>query len=200
MRDIIMNNNISLKQAIQMQQQVQEYSDSVYIEMIEKLNRESKEIMKPDLGNQFVKSCGKDIAGEIVRNFFNTSDYHITVDQLAMRIIKFKYDDDYDPIKQNKDLQKRVYNQNDALLSVTATNFDTINQRMQETMNSSKSKLFNKETVIENGKERRKYEDRDLIEKGKRQYRSSRTDENGNIKDEYTGKDGDYHTDKNGKQ
>ena len=195
-----MSESIELKNVVQMDYIVDEYTDKAYLEMIETLQRDSKEILTPNLGSEFVKNCSRDLAGEVVRNFFDTTDYHITVDQLALRITKFQYDNDYDPIKENKELQKKVYAQSDALFSAHPTNFDKINQDMLETMNSPKSKLFNKETVVENGKEKRKYEDRAQIEKGKKEYRKANTDENGVITDEYTGRKGDYHTDKNGKK
>lgn len=101
---------VDLRKAIQTQNAFVKYQDEMYMSLINQLNTQCQDILKDDLGSQFVKSCGRDLAGEVIRNFLDTSDFHITVDQLAERIIKFKYDNEYDPLKDNSQLQKNVYN------------------------------------------------------------------------------------------
>ena len=176
--------------------------------MMKQINEKSAVILKNDLGYQFVANCGRDIAGELVGNFFDTSDYNITVDQLAERILKFSYDNDFDPLVNNKQLQKKVYNYTDNILPLKEDISEKIGftfphstqDEIIEKNDLSQKKLFEKEDVWNNSKQtiERKYKDRTIIEKGKETYVESRTDSDGNIVDEYTGLQGGYVTNKNG--
>lgn len=163
--------------------------NNLYINLVEQTNEQCKEILKDDLGNQFVHSCAKDLAGEVVRQFFDTSDFYITVDQLADRIIHFSYDNDIDPL--SKDVKKMVYNYSEKESS-------TLNNIISD-IDSHQKKLFEKNKDPETGKNK-DYKDKGIIEYGKRRYRESQTDENGKIHDELTGKEGGTKEDKNGNQ
>lgn len=163
--------------------------NNLYINLLEQTNEQCKEILKDDLGNQFIHSCAKDLAGEVVRQFFDTSDFYITVDQLADRIIHFSYDNDVDPLKE--DVKKNVYNyseKNSSTLKNIISDIDKYNE-----------KLFVKNKDPETGKNT-DYKDKKIMEYGKRRYRESKTDENGKLNDELTGKEGGTKEDKNGKK
>lgn len=182
---------MNLKDAVKVRQCMVEYQDQIYLNLVQQANTKCKDILQDDLGNQFVQNCSRDIAGEVVRSYFDTSDYYITVDQMAKRIFEFDYNNEYDPIASNREVRKSVYNYNDY-------NSSTLSNIIEE-IDSNQVKLFNKETYTDgSGKEKTRYEDQDMIKKRKDDYAKSKTDDDGNIIDEYTGKDGEYVTDKNG--
>lgn len=159
----------------------------LYISLIQQANEDCKEIMKDDLGSQFVHSCARDLAGEVVRQFFDTSDFYITVDQLADRMIHFSYDNDVDPL--SKDVKKNVYNYSEK-------NSSTLKNIISD-IDSHQQKLFEKNKDPETGKNT-DYKDKKIIEYGKRRYRESQTDADGKIHDELTGNEGGTIEDKNG--
>lgn len=168
---------VELKSAIHIHQAMAEYRDMQYLNMVQQINTKAKAILTDDMGSQFVQNCGRDLAGEVVRNFFDTSNYNITVDQLAVRILKFSYEDEYDPLAENGgvgEIRKSVYNYNE----LQSAELD----RIAADLDASQEKLFKK--VDE------KYEDNSLMRKGKERYATSRTTEDGTIIDEYTGQKG----------
>lgn len=139
--------------------------DKTYIEMIESINNRVKELDNMDkvLQEDFLKACAMDVAGETVRVFFDTGDYNITADQLYNRIVNFSYDDKNDPLSNTIEANKKnIYN-----LGNSKESQENLKKEIGEP-----EKLFNKRIVIgENGKERKEYEDKDIIQKGKNQYR-----------------------------
>lgn len=169
-----MSDNYELEKAIKTRLEMEEYQKTVYINIMNKLNLDCDEILKDDLGGEFIKNCGRDLAGEIVRNCFDTSSYNVTVDQLAKRILEFSYDDEYDPLADNgsfEQIEKNVYNYNE----LYSSELDSISKVMHE----SQKKLFTED---------RKHDSLDKL--GKQEYRRSKTDDNGDIYDELTGKKG----------
>lgn len=150
--------------------------NNLYINLMEQANEQCKEIMKDDLGSQFVHSCAKDLAGEVVRQFFDTSDFYITVDQLVDRIIHFSYDNDIDPL--SKDVKKMVYNYSEK-------DSKTL-QHILEINNESQVHLLDR------------VRDKKIISDGKEAYYNLVKNQDGSVNDEYTGKLGEYIIDKNG--
>ena len=133
------NPTLELRDAINTHLAVMSYRDSAYINMMQQINTKASAVLKDDLGSQFVQNCGRDLAGEVVRNFFDTSDYNITVDQLAMRILKFTYEDEYDPLADNGSgemVRKNVYNYSE----LHSSELD----RIADDMDASQEKLFKK--------------------------------------------------------
>lgn len=147
--------------------------DKTYIEMIESINNRVKELdnMEKVLQEDFLKVCAMDVAGETVRVFFDTGDYNITADQLYNRIVNFSYDDKNDPLFNTIEVTKKnIYN-----LGNSKESQENLKKEIGEP-----EKLFSKRIVIgENGKERKEYEDKDIIQKGKKKYRKD-FDEIGN--------------------
>ena len=118
---------MNLHDATTIRKQLEDYQESVYLNLMVKANNESKEIMKDDLGSQFIENCKRDIAGEIVRLYFDTSDYYITVDQLARRIMEFDYSHDYDPLEDSTEQsRKAIYNSHDYASSTMTHILDDI--------------------------------------------------------------------------
>lgn len=192
-----MDKTVQLKEAIRIHASMSEYRDRMYLNMINQINTRTKAILTDDMGSQFVKNCGRDIAGEVVRNFFDTSDYNITVDQLAMRILKFTYEDEYDPLADNGSsdmVRKNVYNYNE----LHSAELD----RISADLDASQEKLFYKEDIWNSSKQKyeKKYVDRQTIQSGKDAYFESVKNSDGSVTDDYTGKKGEYSTDKNGRQ
>jgi len=170
------NKTVELSKVIQFQKAYAKYKDDLYFNLIKQFNSECQDILKDDLGSQFVKSCGRDLAGEIVRNFFDTSDFHVTVDQLAERIIRFEYKNEYDPLNDNSQVRKNVYNYSE----ITSSRLDDITKDMDE----NKEKLFMK-VEGKNGKPR--YENQTMINEGKDAYHQEVINEDGTTNDEMTG-------------
>lgn len=168
------NKNIELKKAVDTHLAFVQYRDNAYINMIQQINTKTAAILKDDMGSQFIHNCGRDLAGEVVRNFFDTSDYNITVDQLATRILKFTYEDEYDPLANNGNsemIMKNVHNYNE----LSSSTLD----RISDDIDSHQAQLFPE------GRETDKL-DRD----GKRAYRNSKMDADGNLTDELTNRPG----------
>ncbi len=175
------DSNISLQEALKVRNAMSDYRDKVYLNMIRQIKEKTNEILKDDLGSQFVYSCGRDLAGEVVRTYFDTSDYNITVDQLATRILKFNYKDEYDPLYSDETIRKNVYNYND----ISSSTLDVIKKDLDD----SQEQLFEIE---------RKKDSSDT--KSRRAYRDSQANEDGVIYDELTGRKGESTTvQKNGK-
>lgn len=147
--------------------------DITYIDMIENINNRVKELdnLEKVLQEYFLKACAMDVAGETVRTFFDTGDYNITADQLYDRIVNFSYDDKNDPLSNTLEVNKKnIYN-----LENSKESQENLKKEIGEP-----EKLFKKRIVIdENGKERKEYEDKDMIQKGKNKYRKD-YDEIGN--------------------
>lgn len=170
--------HIELKSALHIHQAMTEYRDMQYINLMQQINTRTKAILTDDMGSQFLQNCGRDLAGEVVRNFFDTSDYNITVDQLANRILKFTYEEEYDPLAENGgigEVSKSVYNYNE----ISSAELERITQDLD----NNQTALF---------PEDRNSDSLDL--KGKKEYRASKRDENGDLYDELTGKKGEQTT------
>lgn len=167
----------NFKLVIQRRNELNKKLDETYINMIENINDRVEEFENIDkvLQEDFFKACAMDFAGETVRIFFDMSDYNITVDQLYKRILNFNYSNEIDPLSDIMNTnRKNIYNLNNSKESL-----ENLKKELGET-----EKLFIKENkVSKNGKERKQYEDKNIIEKGKSNYRKKLEDE-GNYKDE----------------
>ena len=166
------NQQSILIQAVHQRNVLSAYRDRKYEALINQLNTQAGQIIKEDLGSQFVRNCGRDLAGEVVRNFFDTSDYYITVDQLATRILKFTYEDEYDPLKDNgssSSIRQTVYNYND----ISSSTLDSIT----EDLDAHQEQLFTQDRATDS-----------LDMKGKKAYREQQRDESGDLFDELSGK------------
>lgn len=182
---------MTLQEAILLQQAAMEEEERVYSAWAEKLNRDMKDILTDNFGTQFLHNCGRDLAGEVVRNYFDTSDYHITVDQLVKRIFTFDYENDFDPLSKTEDLRKSVYNYTD--LDSGAL------KQIEQTDKIHRTKLFDKiSSEGSDGKTHRRYEDQARITREKRAYVDEKNLENGTIIDSYTGNEGEYVVDDQG--
>lgn len=160
---------------------------SLYLTTVTNLSMRYNELLKDDFGNRLVKNCASDVAGEIVRKYFDTSDYYITIDQMYDRIVHFSYDEVSDPLAQySESIRKNLYNMTDDP-QVSKTLKD-ISKSCQE----AQTKLFNKEEYTDkNGKTKKRYIDRKLMEEGKKAYREQEKDEEGRLKDELSGNSSD---------
>lgn len=87
----------------------------LFIDTIERINMRNKELLKNDLGATLAKNISRDLAGELVRRYFDLGDFYITVDQLTERFIHFSYDNDEDFLMSNEDVRKSIYNAIDSL-------------------------------------------------------------------------------------
>lgn len=184
---------VELQKAIHIRQAMTEYRDTAYLNMVQQINTKAAAVLKDDMGSQFVRSCGRDIAGEIVRNYFAVSfdnvpgapNYYLTVDQLAMRILKFSYEEEYDPLAENGgvgDVKKSVLNYSE----LSSAEIDKI----AETMDSSQQKLFEMGRKADT-----------LDAKGRREYHEQQRSDSGDLYDELTGvKETKKTIQKNGKE
>jgi len=175
---------VDLRKVVHTRNALVKYRDETYISMIKTLNEQCQDILKDDLGSQFVISCGRDLAGEVIRNFFDTSDYYLTVDQLAERILKFDYKNEYDPLHDSEQYRKDVLNYNEIVPS------ETLNGIIKG-LDDSQEKLFVK---VENEKGHKEYADKKMIEKAKSEYAEKQKNADGSIDDGYTGDEGEIIT------
>jgi len=167
-----MSEQVNLLEVVEMRNALTKHMDEKYLNMIYQLNTQCADVLKDDLGSQFIGSCGRDLAGELIRNYFDTADYHITVDQLAERILRFEYENDYDPLKSDDQIRKDAYNYNEVISSVRLEN-------ITKDIKKNQAELFEKITM-ESGK--KVYKDRKQMDDGKQQYRK----DNDPKTDEYT--------------
>lgn len=149
-----------------------------YVAAVSNINMRYRELLKNDFGTTLVKNCVMDVAGEVVRQYFDTSDYYITVDQMAKRIISFSYEDDFDPLRSSEEARKAAYNLTDS------PQFSPFLKKISEQNREAQKKLFEKEKVVsKQGKERSQYKDQKMMSEGKAAYRK----EHGDSADELTG-------------
>ena len=178
------SNNVELTKVVRIRTAMEEYQDAVYINLIRQLNDDYKALTSEDWGGEFVRNCGRDLAGEIVRNFFNTADYYISVDQLTRRMLCFTYDDDYNPLLKNGDaetIRKKVYGNNE----IMSERLDKITCVIEQ----SQEKLFTEERS------------KDKLDREKKNWRDTQKDENGDLYDDLTGEKGESTTrTRNGKE
>ncbi|WP_053372642.1 hypothetical protein [Paenibacillus sp. FJAT-27812] len=105
---------VELREIVRQRAQLAEMEKTLYINSVNQLNTKMKELMSPDhFGAELVKSCSRDLSGEVIRNYFDLSDLYMTADQLALRMVNFQYDNEYDPLGQNKAYISEVNNYND---------------------------------------------------------------------------------------
>lgn len=179
-----MSDCVELAKVIKIRTAMEEYQDSVYLSLIRQLNDDYKVLTSEEWGSEFVKSCGRDLAGEIVRNFFNTSDYYISVDQLVRRMLYFNYEDDYNPLKENgttESIRKKVYSNNE----IMSDRLDRIVSEIEQ----NQGKLFTEERS------------KDKLDREKKAWRETQKDEKGELYDDLTGEKGEKTTrTRNGKE
>ena len=162
-----------LKEVINLRDKFFEEQDKLYLAMVNQINSQMKELLKKDLGNEFMTNCARDFAGEIVRNYLpvNTGEMYITADQMFDRIINFRYDNDIDPLSSNEEIRKMLYNNE---------NSEIFNQIAEESQKAQKQ-LFTEDRSQDK-----------LDREGKLKYRESKKDENGILTDELTGQKGEF--------
>ena len=158
--------NINLTDLIATRNEMLEKEKEIYLATAENLNLRIKELLNYNLGSEFVINIAKDVASEVVRNYFNLGDYYITPDQFYYRIKNFRYEKDIDIFEEDNNIKKEIFNR----LDINA---------LQEIANDDRSA---RENLFEGPRDTDKYQ---------RKYRKLRTDENGDIFDELTGKKGE---------
>lgn len=159
---------MTIRDIIEERRNLHKYHDKIYEDMIEGINSRLLETknLKEDISKQFLEACAMDISGEVIRNFFDMSDYNLTVDQLIRRILDFKYENEFDPLASQLDLRKNIYN-----MSNSKDTISKINKELED----SKIKLFEKKD--------KKYVDSSIIQKGKKEYKNQKIEEE-ELKDE----------------
>lgn len=161
---------------LQMQQEM-------YVAAVSNINMRYRSLLKNDFGTILVQNCVRDVAGEVVRRYFNTADYYITVDQMIRRIISFSYENDFDPLSNSENARKAAYNMADS------PQFNSFLKRITAQNQEAQKKLFEKEKVTsKQGKERPQYKDHKMMGNGKDAYRK----EHGDSADELTGADSEH--------
>ena len=179
-----MNNEyLSLTDIIDAQNDILRKEKELYISSAKNINMRFNKLLTANLGSKLVEMCASDISGEIVRRYFDTSDYHITVDQMFDRIINFSYENDNDVFEVNDSIKKDYYNINDS------NNSQRVKEIREENQNNQRQ-LFTEDRNTDK-----------LDKKGKAAYREKKTTSDGKIYDDLTGKEGSSKTiNKNGKE
>lgn len=163
----------NLEEVINLRDKFFEEQEKLYLAMVNQINSQMKELLKKDLGNEFMTNCARDFASEIVRNYLpvNTGEMYITADQMFDRIINFRYDNDIDPLSSNEEIRKMLYNNE---------NSEIFNQIAEESQKAQKQ-LFTEDRSQDK-----------LDREGKLKYRESKKDENRLLTDELTGQKGEF--------
>jgi hypothetical protein len=174
---------LKVKQIINARNVMLQKEKELYIASVEKMNMNTRELLKNDFGTTLVKNTARDIAGEVVRRYFDMGDYYITVDQMFERIVHFSYDNDLDLLSGDEAIRKAFYNMEDS--SATSETLQSIAKDCQ----AAQEQLFQENRSQDS-----------LDKKGKESYRASKLSEDGKIYDEITGQEGGTYTvTKNGK-
>lgn len=165
--------NFNLQNVIKERNNMLQKEKELYINAVQKLNMSTRELLKNDFGTILVKNCAKDVSGEVVRRYFNTSDYYITVDQMFDRIVNFSYENDNDIFEIDESIRKAFYNINDS---------EKMSSRLYEISaeaQGAQRQLFNDNRSKDK-----------LDREGKISYRKAQTTEDGKLYDEITGREG----------
>ena len=159
----------------------------IYLSSVSNINMRYGELLKNDFGSTLARNCARDAAGEVVRKFFDTSDYYITIDQMFDRIVHFSYENAPDPLGiYFEDIRKNLYNMNDD------PRFSRTLKDIARKCQDAQEKLFLKEEYVDkNGKTKKRYVDRKLMEDGKEAYRDEQKDSEGRLYDELSGDSSD---------
>lgn len=159
----------------------------IYLSSVSNINMRYGELLKNDFGSTLARNCARDAAGEVVRKFFDTSDYYITIDQMFDRIVHFSYENAPDPLEiYFEDIRKNLYNMNDD------PRFSRTLKDIARKCQDAQEKLFLKEEYVDkNGKTKKRYVDRKLMEDGKEAYRDEQKDSEGRLYDELSGDSSD---------
>lgn len=159
----------------------------IYLSSVSNINMRYGELLKNDFGSTLARNCARDAAGEVVRKFFDTSDYYITIDQMFDRIVHFSYENAPDPLGiYSEDIRKNLYNMNDD------PRFSRTLKDIARKCQDAQEKLFLKEEYVDkNGKTKKRYVDRKLMEDGKEAYRDEQKDSEGRLYDELSGDSSD---------
>lgn len=163
----------NLEEVVNLRDKFFEEQEKLYLAMVNQINSQMKELLKKDLGNEFMTNCARDFAGEIVRNYLpvNTGEMYITADQMFDRIINFRYDNDIDPLSSNEEVRKMLYNNE---------NSEIFNQIVEESQKAQRQ-LFTEDRSQDK-----------LDREGKLRYRENKKDENGLLTDELTGEKSEF--------
>lgn len=118
-----MQNTLTFDELISMRNALMISQKEIYITAITNINMRYRELLKNDFGSTLVKNCAWDIADTLAKEYFKTSDYYISPQQLYERIVYFNYDDDTDLLNSNASIRKMVY-QNNSSKEVLQQMFD----------------------------------------------------------------------------
>lgn len=173
----------NIKKILEERETVAAQERKLYLETVEKINMRTREMLDDNFGTTLVQNIGRDLAGEVVRRYFDMSDYYITIDQLYDRFVHFSYDNDTDIFLTDEGIRKAYYNYTDGINSKTL-------KSISDTCQDAQRQLF----TIDREKD-------SLDSKGKKAYRNLKTNADGKIFDELTGREGKNKTIiKNGKE
>jgi hypothetical protein len=104
---------VELKNVVMLRNNLADIEKKVYMNAMTQLNTKTKELLDTNIGNQLIRSCARDLSGQVVRRYFDLGDLYITADQLHKRIVSFDYKDEYDPLATNAEYHKEVLNYHD---------------------------------------------------------------------------------------
>lgn len=164
---------IAKRRALSLQQR------ELFLETVERINIGNRELLNNDFGATLARNISRDLAGEVVRRYFDLSDFYITVDQMIDRFLNFSYDNDQDFLMNNEEIRKSIYNAVDSVDSQTMKD-------IVKDCNSFQSQLFTGD---------RSKDKFDI--NGKKDYRNSRVEnkheengkEVGTLRDELSGRE-----------
>lgn len=160
----------SISEIIQARNVLLKKQEDLYLMAAEQMNMSTRELLKNDFGHTLLSNSARDLAGEIVRRYFDMGDCYITVDQLYDRIMHFSYDNDIDLLASDENIRKSYYNMEDAPNSASLSS-------IAQATAAAQKKLFTEDRKTDK-----------LDRQGKAAYREQYEKDHGELRDELTGK------------
>jgi hypothetical protein len=162
--------------------------ENIYIQTMKRIDMKLTQDDNFNFRTTLFDNCAKDFAGEVVRRFFDTADYYVTVDQMFFRIKDFSYENECDFLKgqnfleapeeyakiikeSDEKIRKQHYNVSDS------AEFSKFQQTIREDSQNAQEKLFTENRKIDRSEKK-------PIEN----YKESKRENDGRLRDEITRK------------
>lgn len=171
-----MSNNVSIRDVIQRRNALALKEKQLYLTAAENINSRLNDLLKEeDFGTTLVSNLGHDVAGEVVRRYFDFGNYYITVDQMYDRIVHFTYENENDVLATNEGVRKLVYNYSEEHSAEVKEIADICENAQQKLFTEERSKDKLEKKGIKEFKEQKRKESPD-----------------GKLHDDFTGEEEDF--------
>ena len=171
-----MSNNVNIRDVIQRRNALALKEKQLYLTAVENINSRLNDLLKEeDFGITLVSNLGHDVAGEVVRRYFDFGNCYITVDQMYDRVVHFTYEDDKDvlSLNENAGVRKTIYNYSEEHSAEV--------KEIAKVCENAQTKLFTEERK------------KDKLDREKKKYKDNKRKVEGKLYDEFTGAEEEYY-------